>query len=190
MNLVNKCLSELDLSKEEMDRIFSSSNIQSDKALALIYEINANENADTKKKQNLEMQLENEYKRTGYVKHEHDDDMEDNAHYNELKDAITELISVYNANMEQRKELITQAKSAITEKKGAAAAASSEIAPVLLAIQDIMQTDFTVDYLPKVINDLKTIENLSHLNIDEINDALTQKIEKYSFNIENISKES
>lgn len=27
MNLVNKCLSELDLSKEEMDRIFSSSNI-------------------------------------------------------------------------------------------------------------------------------------------------------------------
>jgi len=189
MNLVNKCLSELDLSKEEMDRIFSSSNIQSDKALALIYEINANGNADTKKKQNLEMQLENEYKRTGYVKHEHDDDLEDNAHYNELKDAISELISVYNANMEQRKELITQAKSAISEKKGAAAAAAA-IEPVLLAIQDIMQTDFTVDYLPKVINDLKTIENLSHLNIDEINEALTQKIEKYRFNIENISKES
>jgi len=27
MNLVQKCLSELDLSQEEMDRIFSSSNI-------------------------------------------------------------------------------------------------------------------------------------------------------------------
>jgi len=136
------------------------------------------------------MQLENEYKRTGYIKHEHDDDMEDNAHYTELKDAIFELISVYNANMDQRKDLITQAKSAITQKKDSGAETASVIEPVLLAIQDIMQTDFTVDYLPKVINDLKTIENLSHLNIDEINDALTQKIEKYSFDIQNISKES
>ena len=84
------------------------------------------------------MQLENEYKRTGYVKHEHDDDMEDNAHYTELKDAIFELISVYNANMDQRKDLIAQAKSAITEKKDSGAKAATAIEPVLLAIQDIM----------------------------------------------------
>jgi hypothetical protein len=91
--------------------------------------------------------------------------------------------------MEQRKDHIADAKSAISGNKSTPAASSS-IEPVLFAIQDIMQTDFTLDYLPKVINDLKTIENLSHLNIDEINYTLREKIEKYSFDIENISKQS
>ena len=118
MNLVQKCLSELDLSQEEMDRIFSSSNIQSDKALSLIYELNciAAGNGDKQKKKIVEMQLENEYKRTNYVKHEpEDDDPQENAHYSELKEAISELITVYFANMEQRKELLEQANEAIYE---------------------------------------------------------------------------
>ena len=92
--------------------------------------------------------------------------------------------------MKQRKEHIASAKSFISSAPAAAASSSVEIEPVLLAIQDMMQTDFTIDYLPKVINDLKTIENLSHLNIDEINDALRAKIEKISFDIDQISKES
>ena len=62
------------------------------------------------------MQLENEYKRIHYVKHEpEDDDLEENAHYSELKEAISELITVYFANMEQRKELLEQANDAIYE---------------------------------------------------------------------------
>jgi hypothetical protein len=68
MNLVNKVLSELDLSQEEMDRIFDNNNVQSDKAIALIYQLNGS-GKDAKQKQVLEMQLKNEYNRTGYVDH-------------------------------------------------------------------------------------------------------------------------
>lgn len=59
-----------------------------------------------------------------------------------------------------------------------------------MAIQDILQTEFTSDYLPKIIYDLKIIQNLSDLNIDEISDNINQKIEKYNLNIENIEKDS
>ena len=43
-DLVQKVLSELDLSKDEMDRILSSNNVQSDKAISLLYQLN---NLDT-----------------------------------------------------------------------------------------------------------------------------------------------
>lgn len=54
-----------------MDRIFSNSNVQSDKAIGLIYELNniAAGNSDQKKQQILEMQLENEYRRTNFDKY-------------------------------------------------------------------------------------------------------------------------
>jgi len=64
------------------------------------------------------MQLENEYRRTNFDKYQQkDDDFSDNAHYSELKEAISELVSVYHANMEQRKQLINQATAAVEAKK-------------------------------------------------------------------------